>query len=428
MKKVLLIISALFLTACAPAPSPPMEEDAVLVVEEVVGELAEEPINLESDKPVWSSTGPSVFTSKKFKLKLTVPKNIAVHDRHEDPLEVWFTSDPEAVIDKNGEITFGTPYLWGKMVAKPGKKVIDFLREEHSHNHKIIQRSEFIQNGKNVLHYSFSARCEGFETMDDIYVVEHNGYLMEFRGHECADLGEVVKTLRFFEEVPDENVIEEPRFDNDPQYSRYKQWIVPIKHLQFLKSEREKERKDCIGLLNGLTEGGDLLSSLIADNEARDLMNLERYTKEYILNLEQKIVNKTHQKHQSDFYAFYVCNLDNDLNVIAGDLFPTGESTIIESDKGAGSPKYSDDKVFIIAHKNNIYIYEDIQLMDASLTGAETLPCQSRLESNKVLWDCVKGFGETESGEMGLRMKNYEFPLDGTSPLIKESINKVNLR
>lgn len=152
--------------------------------------------------PVWNGDGSSTFTSNLFNLKLTVSKNVLVSEDgliSGDGKGISFTFDSEAHIDSNGAITYGTPYLMGQMKADPEKTLNDFLDTEKSHQHKDFTIKEFKQDEKMVTHYSFLANCEGTEGFDNLYVVEHSGYLLEFNGHECMDMGDIVKTLEFLE-------------------------------------------------------------------------------------------------------------------------------------------------------------------------------------------------------------------------------------
>ena len=76
MKKRILtaLIAMLILAGCSTAElenetiTNDKEDRTRITQEETVEEkVIEESVNFEPDKPAWSSTGPSVFTSKKFK-------------------------------------------------------------------------------------------------------------------------------------------------------------------------------------------------------------------------------------------------------------------------------------------------------------------------------------------------------------------------
>lgn len=150
--------------------------------------------------PAWSGDGSSTFTSGLFNLKLTVPKNVlANEDRPVNDQGIFFTYDPDLEIDSEGKITYGTPYAYGKMEAISGKVIKDFLDTEESHQHEDFSIKELEIDEKIVTHVSFLTNCEGYEVIDNIYAVEHDGYLLEFTGHECYDMGDIVRTLEFLE-------------------------------------------------------------------------------------------------------------------------------------------------------------------------------------------------------------------------------------
>lgn len=151
--------------------------------------------NIPKSKPVWSATKSSTFTSNFFNLKLTVPPQTVAHGDQ----SIDFTWDSWVEIDEDGNLTLSSPALVGYMKATKDKSVQEFLNEESAHNHRGAKIEEFVQDGKSVTHYSFLTNCEGYEVSDNIYVVEHKGYLLEFVGHECQDLEEIVKTLEFMD-------------------------------------------------------------------------------------------------------------------------------------------------------------------------------------------------------------------------------------
>jgi|GEM_PF-3467165 len=206
----------------------------------------------------------------------------------------------------------------------------------------------------------------------------------------------------------------------------YKQWMLSpeiISENMVDWSTMNRDLTDCYGLMNGNNDGGDLLSTIIADDATRTQLRLKVYTPEYVMALENKIVAFTHKKDNADFYASSVCHLGNGVDIATGGLWPQGQKTITDADKEVtdkenamkGLPRPPEPKSsLIIVNNNDVLEYNDIQLMNNTATGAETYPCGGTLKGSNILWNCFLGLeGNDKDGVTGSSMEEWTIPLDG---------------
>jgi len=206
----------------------------------------------------------------------------------------------------------------------------------------------------------------------------------------------------------------------ESEYATYEQWTLPG---PWNNGSVFAYETDCVGLWNGETYGGDLLSTMIVDDGARSVMNLKLYTPEYVYNLENKIVDMTHEDYSADLYAFKVCHLGPELDVVAGGTWPMGESNIIQDGKFKGEIDFDfpEEALLIIVNGDEILTYDDIKLIDNTATGAESAPCSAKLEDeDTVLWSCFMGLHAEDGYVTGSDMKYWSIPLDGSEPTVWE--------
>jgi len=207
------------------------------------------------------------------------------------------------------------------------------------------------------------------------------------------------------------------------EYEAYKKWMIPSPPAL----EEQEDKTDCVGVENGMLEGGDLLSTLIADEDARSRLHLNVYTQDYMHDLEKRVVTFTHSLYESDFYAMKVCHLDQDLDVVAGKLWPMGESTTEVSEKIGSMEKQeftSKETVVLIVSKNQIIKYDNVKVVDNTATGAESQTCKANLQDDYVLWECFMGLHFVDENSIdGAEMKYWKLPLSGANDVeIWESI------
>lgn len=195
-----------------------------------------------------------------------------------------------------------------------------------------------------------------------------------------------------------------------PDYSSYMQWAIPTPQLNYLL----QEGSDCAWIDAGWTGGGDLLSSLIADQDAQALANLDIYTPEYLSLMEKAIVAQTNEKWNKDFYAFYVCNMGI-LDVVSGYLYPKGESAFDQEnpESATGDLDYNDTAIAIV-NGDKIQVYNYIRVIGGTATGAEPPVCTGELIMYGVLWECFLGLHLDENdGVDGSFMEYTTIMLDG---------------
>jgi len=169
-------------------------------------------------------------------------------------------------------------------------------------------------------------------------------------------------------------------------------------------------RTDCLGMTNGETYGGDLLSSLIVNDKLRNAARLKVYSTDYLKSLERKTSNYTQTTEKSDFYAFSVCNLGNGFDVTAGYLWPTGKTTDRERLHDA-------QKILLLANNGKVYGFKNIQTINNTATGGEVGPCNATLKSRNLEWSCFTGLGHEPNGQGGEKTfgqyKNWLISSDG---------------
>lgn len=174
---------------------------------------------------------------------------------------------------------------------------------------------------------------------------------------------------------------------------------------------------DCIKLENGNTEGGDLLSTLIIDLDARKLMNLNAYSPEYVLKLENKLVKAAHDKYNMDLYAFSVCHVNDNIDVVAGNLWQKDKPTIQADGKfeGVVDFDFGAKQTIAIVNGSSTTFFDGIQTRDNTATGAEVAPCGESLskDGKSVLWSCFMGLHTNADGIDGSNMTEWTLPLDG---------------
>ncbi len=207
----------------------------------------------------------------------------------------------------------------------------------------------------------------------------------------------------------------------ESQYAAYEDWTIPFEIIPF---GIEEQGTDCVGMYNGYTEGGDLLSTLIVDDDARSLMNLDIYTPEHIYDLENRIVDMTHDDYSSDLYAFKACHLGPSLDVVAGGTWPTGKSKIVEEGKFKGDldSDFPEEALLIIVNGDDMLVYDDIKLVNNTATGAESDTCNAKAEEDSILWSCFMGLHAVDGSVEGSKMKYWRIPLDGSEPEVWEDV------
>ncbi|MFC1598966.1 hypothetical protein ACFL2U_03105 [Patescibacteria group bacterium] len=198
----------------------------------------------------------------------------------------------------------------------------------------------------------------------------------------------------------------------------YKQWAIPWQDTANVMPFGYNQT-DCIGLANGANEAGDLLSTLIADQEFIKYYRLKTniYTPAYVSALEKKLSGYTQKTASSDYYAFYVCHLADGIDITAGYYWPHGEQFVSSYDlKGEQAQRH-----LLLVNNDSIIEINNVQILDNTLTGGEVDTCRAELIDNQINWKCIspKGFQVDDEGmTSAIHMNNYLIDLNGK--IIKE--------
>jgi len=213
--------------------------------------------------------------------------------------------------------------------------------------------------------------------------------------------------------------------------SSYNKWKLPqqIVENNFNYFRDDSTKDDCVGLENGITGGGDLLSTLIVDNAARDTIKLEAYSSDYVIKLEKAIANGAKEKYNSDFYAFKVCHLSDNVDAVAGILWPTGKSTLQTDGKFEGDVVFGfgDNRVIAVVKDFFPVFFDDVQTLNNTATGGEVMPCGSKLsdDGQNVLWTCFRGlYHNTEESVDGSNMTEWILPIDGGATTKRDYVDR----
>ena len=182
----------------------------------------------------------------------------------------------------------------------------------------------------------------------------------------------------------------------------YENWAMPSNDEDGVYIMTESMRTDCVGVANGMTYGGDLLSSLIVDDLLRDALDLGVYTKTYIKNLEKKLATYTQSEHNSDFYAYSACNLSDEMDLVSGYIWPANTPANISS----FDHKYA---ALLLANGDDVLEVDDsVRLLNQTATGAEVFPCEGSLKNGDISWTCFLGLaGDDIEGIMAGNMGEW---------------------
>ncbi len=222
----------------------------------------------------------------------------------------------------------------------------------------------------------------------------------------CAKNPEVVKQ--------DQNIETSPIVVPDNSaYESYNKWAFPDIDAPGFQDclARAEGQGDCVGVENGNTCGGDLLSSLIVNDVNRSQLTLKKYTKDYLVDLEGKIAKYTQTNYKSDFYAVSACNLDDGMDLSIGYYWPQGKEI---KNKGSYTSVLTGDMHLLLADTAGVREISDVQYFDKSATGAGTLPCSGKLVEGNIQWSCFMGLEPDKNGDMGSSVKYWLIsPSDG---------------
>jgi len=222
-----------------------------------------------------------------------------------------------------------------------------------------------------------------------------------FKDKKQVDQGTVTTAIDNTE-IEDQNAVatkEQTKPKKKPVEEIYKQWEIEFPSDNYYGFEGYAS-SDCIGMANGQTYGGDLLSSLIVNKKMRAQMDLDIYTPEYIQSLEKKLAEFSQYRYSSDFYAFYVCHLDEGLDLAAGYFWPHGAK--------ANKLLSYEERNLLVVNEEDVYEVYNVEIMHKTATGAEVYPCSAELINGRIKWSCFMGLALDEDDEYVIG-SNYEY-------------------
>jgi hypothetical protein len=159
-------------------------------------------------------------------------------------------------------------------------------------------------------------------------------------------------------------------------------------------------KEDCIGLVNGNNDAGDLITTLANDTRARQGVFLRAYTTTYLTNLKRKVDLFSTEQYQKDFFGFYTCHITTDTDVVAGyvwdkTIFPYNSTT---TGGVVLKPEFKNEPVFLLVHKNSVHELKNISIFTAPDQNGEVSPCEMQPEKNRLKWFCYAGSVVNEEG------------------------------
>ena len=181
----------------------------------------------------------------------------------------------------------------------------------------------------------------------------------------------------------------------------------------------EPKNTDCVAVYSKYTSGGDLLSSLEKNQTMRSLVPLQKFSPEYITEIKTKVNQYTINQYQKNLFAFYVCNLQDGIDLVAGHLWlNTKTPYYIQDDYIQVANELSDspleNQVLLLINKNKVHELKNVQNFTNTATGDETEPCDAKLNSNNILeWRCFAELEESEDNMIYEKYNNWLIGLNG---------------
>ena len=175
---------------------------------------------------------------------------------------------------------------------------------------------------------------------------------------------------------------------------RYKKWSMWAIH------ESLSPHVDCVNLSSDYNSNtGDLLSTIIAGDpiyiRGEKTAEFSVYTSEYLVKLDQLVAWQTHKKWNTNFYAHYICNVWNEIDLLVW---------------------YTDSKskFLVVRNKEKIDFYDSskLRLQNGTITWGDVSHCDGSLSKNNknIIWTCFKGADFSNNKEY---YESYTIPLYG---------------
>ncbi len=260
-----------------------------------------------------------------------------------------------------------------------------------------------ILNGRKYIVDNFS-----FIPSGDVwrsYMTFENDVRIEIRVYWSIDRTmDQDENLHQYDDIADEFVEKIVIEKSDQVYDVYKQWAYLN---EMYRGDQNSEMFDCVGVDNGHVSfpTTDLLSTLIVNEKTRGNMNLNVYTPSYLAGIEKRVADYLGKY----FFAFKVCHLKTDLDILAGVI---SSDDLSKEDEMCGyksnPPCFERSYAILIAKKDDIVKIDvsepresdDLRLYDNTATGGEVQPCFSTLteDGDAFKWTCFVRLCPGEAG------------------------------
>lgn len=216
--------------------------------------------------------------------------------------------------------------------------------------------------------------------------------------------GEVAEMVyRLMSETADKATLSYTLLENPPaDLAVYGKWIIPAETLSYGIEEgrldNPESSTDCVAMMSGDTAGGDLMSTLIVDTDARAMMRLKVLTPAYVKSLEGKIAHEARATLLADVYASQVCHLAEGVDLVAGKNWPQGSPTRDHMD---GNLLWTSDATIVaVVRDGEVQLYDGVPSTGRTATGGEPPQCDATLRKDgAVLWDCFMGMDRDPGAE-----------------------------
>lgn len=198
------------------------------------------------------------------------------------------------------------------------------------------------------------------------------------------------------------------------------------------------ERNDCFGFANGHTYGGDLITTLIQnkeafqllsavplDKEAQQVSHIKDFTPDYLRELSAKVHEYVRKLYYKDLYSYYVCHLAPSVDVVAGSLWNASTSPYyvdqLQTIDTVGA--FRSSTIVLVVRGKTVQGFTDLQTVDRTGTGDSAFPCKSTLKNNQIIWSCFAGLHECPSGFMTNEVNSWDLPVVGGRPVMRTMVD-----
>jgi hypothetical protein len=177
---------------------------------------------------------------------------------------------------------------------------------------------------------------------------------------------------------------------------------------------------DCASIQDGYSQGGDLLRTLAEDPSIQPFWHPQILTSAHLEGLYRRITTLP-ENTGDDIYAFYVCSLGKDLDLVAAIPWPKDKQTWTPDDTGyitsvrdfdmSTNPLIATGTAAVLyaVTPDKVSSFTHQPLMNSTLTGGDTDACEAtRISTTQFTWRCMMGWaGEPGSGKLTYRTTTF---------------------